>query len=57
MIKCLLHTNYSGDTSPDLRCKACCVIFVEKIRIRLQSQKVDIEAWLESKSSKRPKCK
>lgn len=29
---CLRHPKYNGKSSPDLRCKSCCSIFVNNIK-------------------------
>lgn len=29
---CNWHTEYDGETAPDLACKVCCTMFVSKIR-------------------------
>lgn len=49
---CFKHPHYKGDKSPDLKCKACCAVFVQKVRMRSSQQTQDITSWLESHNAK-----
>jgi hypothetical protein len=35
-VVCIRHRGYKGDTTPDLTCKACCVLYIQRLR---QSQR------------------
>ena len=52
---CMFHPKYSGKTNPDLRCKACCSIFVNSIKTAQSKRAADVAAWLEGKSVKEKK--
>ena len=49
---CLRHPLYKGAESPDLKCKACCAIFVQRVKLRSEQQSQDIATWLDNKSAK-----
>ena len=50
---CLKHPKYNGKTPPDLRCKACCNIYVLEIKRISSERAVNMVQWLESKSVKK----
>ncbi len=51
-IVCMRHPKYDGKKNPELRCKACCSIFVNRIKGLNSKRAIDVAAWLESKSAK-----
>ena len=48
-IVCLRHPKYDGKNNPELRCKACCSIFVNRIKAINGQRAVDVEVWLATK--------
>lgn len=44
-VVCLKHSQYRGETAPDLSCKMCCSMFVARIRAgqaaKLEDQRVE----------------
>lgn len=50
---CMRHPKYDGQENPDLRCKVCCTLFVERIKEINSKRALDVTLWLESKSAKR----
>ncbi len=51
-IVCMRHPQYDGVENPDLRCKSCCAVFVQRIKLMNAKRAMDVAAWLESKSYK-----
>lgn len=49
---CLKHPRYRGNENPDLKCKVCCAVFVQRVKARNAQQSQDISSWLESKSAR-----
>lgn len=49
-VVCMRHPKYTGKDNPELRCKACCSIFVNRIKAQNEKRAMDVSAWLESKS-------
>jgi hypothetical protein len=49
-IVCMRHPKYDGTQNPELRCKACCSIFVNRIKAINTKRAMDVSAWLETKS-------
>ncbi len=49
-IVCLRHPKYDGKDNPELRCKACCSIFVDRIKEINVARSVDVAAWLDTKA-------
>lgn len=49
-IVCMHHPKYDGTRNPELRCKACCSIFVNRIKAINSKRAMDVTAWLEAKS-------
>lgn len=54
-IVCMRHPKYDGKSNPDLRCKACCSIFVSSIKSAQSKRAADVAAWLETKSVREKK--
>jgi hypothetical protein len=54
-IVCMSHPKYDGKDNPDLRCKACCTIFVNRIKELNSKRALDVATWLEGKSTARRK--
>jgi len=52
-IVCMRHPKYDGTKNPELRCKPCCSIFVNRIKALNTKRAVDVATWLESKSHKK----
>lgn len=52
---CMFHPKYDGKNNPDLRCKACCSIFVANIKTSQAKRAADVAAWLEGKSVREKK--
>ncbi len=51
LVVCLRHPKYDGKANPELRCKACCSIFVNRIKDQNEKRAMDVETWLESKAA------
>ncbi len=51
-IVCMRHPKYDGKQNPELRCKACCTIFVNRIKAINAKRAMDVATWLESKTQK-----
>ena len=51
-IVCLRHPKYNGRDNPELRCKTCCSIFVNRIKELNNKRALDVAALLEAKSQK-----
>jgi hypothetical protein len=46
-VLCFRHPQYTGQTSPDLSCRACCSIFIEAIKAERDRQSAeDAKAWV-----------
>lgn len=45
---CIIHPNYHGDHAPQLSCKTCCHIYLEKIKSK-NSKKFDAKKWIKDK--------
>ncbi|RZA22253.1 MAG: hypothetical protein EOP10_15750 [Proteobacteria bacterium] len=50
-VVCMRHPKYDGQKNPELRCKACCSIFVNRIKALNAQRALDVSAWLDSKST------
>jgi len=35
-VYCIKHPKYTGNSAPDLKCKFCCHVFVQKVRDKQQ---------------------
>lgn len=51
-IVCMRHPKYDGTQNPELRCKACCSIFVNRIKAINEKRAMDVAAWLDTKTQK-----
>jgi hypothetical protein len=49
-VVCMRHPKYDGQANPELRCKACCSIFVNRIKAINEKRAMDVAAWLDSKA-------
>jgi NAD-dependent DNA ligase len=54
-IVCMSHPKYDGKDNLDLRCKACCTIFVNYIKYLNSKRALDVATWLEGKCTARQK--
>lgn len=50
-VVCLRHPKYDGQKNPELRCKACCSIFVNRIKAINAKRALDVSTWLDSKTA------
>ncbi|NRA68709.1 MAG: hypothetical protein HRU19_29760 [Pseudobacteriovorax sp.] len=50
LVFCFRHPEYRGFTKPNLKCKTCCELYLQRIRMENEeSQKEDPLAWIEKR--------
>lgn len=50
---CIKHPKYTGESKVDLSCKACCTIYVQRIKSINDKRTEDVVKWLEQKTYKK----
>mgnify|MGYP001215013166 CR=1 FL=1 len=50
-IVCFKHRDYTGETTPDLDCKICCKIYVDKLIMKNSERQFDL-ALMKEKQKK-----
>jgi hypothetical protein len=57
-VVCIKHRDYQGITSPNLMCRACCGIYVARVKAEVDAGKheaaVTATEWLEQKANEIP---